>query len=87
MDLEAIITEVADEADSILSGVFARKDARTILSEHLQINHDELPPDDRLVVIRGVMDILQKEGFFRPDSSNTESVWAEGSDTVDVAET
>jgi hypothetical protein len=63
MDLEAIINEVADEAGEILFGIFIRKDARTVLSDHFQTNYDKLLPDDRLVIIRGVMDILQKEYF------------------------
>ena len=86
MDLDAIINEVADEADDVLSGISVRKDARTTLSEHIQANHAELPPDDRLIVVRGVMAILDKEDFFGSDSTSTESVWGEGSSDADVAE-
>ena len=86
MDLDEIINEVADEADGILSGISVRKDARTTLSEHIQANHSEMPPDDRLIVVRGVMAILDKEDFFGADSTRTESVWGEGSDDADLAE-
>jgi len=86
MDIEAIINEVADEADEILSGTSVRKDARTTLSEHIQTSHSEMPPDDRLIVVRGVMAILDKEDFFKADSTRTESVWGEGSSDADVTE-
>jgi hypothetical protein len=85
MDLDAITNEVADQADEILSGISDRKDARTTLSEHIQANHSEMPPDDRLIVVRGIMAILDKEDFFGTDSTRTESVWGEGSDDVNEA--
>ena len=87
MDLDAFINEVADQSDDILSGISVRKDARTALSEHIQANHAELPPDDRLIVVRGVMEILDKEDFFSADLMKTDSVWGEGTDKVDLAET
>ena len=87
MDLDAIINEVADQSDDVLSGISVRKDARTTLSEHIQANHAELPPDDRLIVVRGVMRILDKEDFFSADLMKTDSVWGEGTDKVDLAET
>lgn len=82
MDLDAIINEVADDADDVLSGISVRKDARTTLSEHIQANHAELPPDDRLIVVRGVMKILDKEDFFSADLTKTDSVWGDGPDNA-----
>ena len=86
MNFDKIINEVADEADGILAGISVRKDARTTLSEHIQANHSEMPPDDRLIVVRGVMAILDKEDFFGADSTRTDSVWGEGPDDADLAE-
>ena len=86
MDLDAIINEVADEADDVLSGISVRKDARITLEEHIQANHAELPPDDRLIVVRGIMKILDNEDFFSADLTKTDSVWGPGSDDADPAE-
>ena len=83
MYLDTIINEVADEADDVLSGISVRKDARTTLSEHIQANHAELPPDDRLIVVRGIMKILDNEDFFSADLTKTDSVWGEGSNDAD----
>jgi len=87
MDLETIIDEVADEADTILAGISVRKDARASLSEHIRANHPELPPDDLLLVVRGVMNILNQEDFFQADSTRTESIWGEETEGADPAET
>ncbi|MEZ5278568.1 MAG: hypothetical protein R3F07_19455 [Opitutaceae bacterium] len=83
MDLELIINETADQADDILAEVTSRKEARPVLTEYLKENHPELDPDDRLIVMARVLQILDEEEFFATGANETDSVWGE---TADEAE-
>lgn len=64
MDLNQIINEAADEADSVLTGIRVAKEARPVIQEWIAERHPELSVPDRAKVAAGVFSILQEEGFF-----------------------
>jgi len=80
MDLEKIINSIADQADNTLSAGSTRKDARTVLTETLESGYADLDPDERLIVVAGVMQILENEDFFAADPTESDSVWNDGAD-------
>lgn len=64
MTLQSIINEAADEADEVLVGIRAPKDARPVIREWIAERHPELNESDRAKVAEGVFSILDREGFF-----------------------
>lgn len=64
MDLEAIIDQIADEADDFLAGASNRAQARAGVEEFLTAEHPALAANDRAQVVAGVMQVLEREGFF-----------------------
>jgi hypothetical protein len=76
MLLSGIINEIADQADDFLEGVAKREDARAAISEQITIKFPSLNGVDRAKVIQGVIDILEREGFFELRSES------EGDDEV-----
>lgn len=70
MNLTRIIDDIADQADDFLEGVSSLEQARAATSEMVSMLDVRLSPQDRAVVIEGVMAVLKKEGFeWRPAAS------------------
>jgi hypothetical protein len=64
MDLEAIISTAADQADEFLAGVTSMTEARPAIRDYLKENHPKLGPLDVQRVTAGLLAILEEEGFF-----------------------
>lgn len=64
MDLNSIVDDIADRADDFLEGATSREQAQAGVSEMITVNYPELDGADRAEVIKGVMAILEEEGFF-----------------------
>jgi hypothetical protein len=64
MDLNAIISAIADQADELLAGVASMTEARPAIREHLKDKHPKLGAVDVQRVTAGVLAILEDEGFF-----------------------
>jgi hypothetical protein len=64
MDLRSIIEEIAIQADDFLAGAANRKEARAGIDELINADHPQLSPGDRQKIAKGVMAILENEGFF-----------------------
>ncbi|MBL9202613.1 MAG: hypothetical protein JNL39_19025 [Opitutaceae bacterium] len=64
MNLDAIIAEIADQADEFLAGVTDRAQARAGIAELINMDWFTLGPVDRKVVTEGVMAALEAEEFF-----------------------
>lgn len=64
MNLSAIISEIADQADEFLAGVTDRAQARAGIAELINMDYFTLGPADRTAVTDGVMAALDAEGFF-----------------------
>lgn len=64
MTLEALIAEIADQADVFLDGVTDRAQARAGIAEQINLDYFELNPGDRKAVTEGVMAVLEAEEFF-----------------------
>ena len=64
MNSNALITRIADQADDFLEGVTSREQARAAISEMVTIEDSSVPPDTRNQVVDGVMQLLEREGFF-----------------------
>lgn len=79
MELKTIINEIADQADDFLDGVTKRDEARAAISEQITLLHPALGGTDRAKVVQGVLDLLDREGFFdlRSDSDNEDDADAE----------
>ena len=75
MDLDAIVEEIAGQADDFLAGASSRKEARAGIAELLNADYPKISPDDRRKVTDQVMTILEEEDFF--DSVGSGSAWEE----------
>ncbi len=64
MHLDAIIAEIADQADEFLAGVTDRAQARAGIAELIAMDWFTLGPADRKIVTDGVMAVLEAEEFF-----------------------
>ena len=64
MNLDAIIAEIADQADEFLAGVTDRAQARAGIAELINMDWFTLNPADRKSVTEGVMAALEAEEFF-----------------------
>jgi hypothetical protein len=64
MHLDAIIAEIADQADAFLAGVTDRAQARAAIAEQINLDYFTLNPVDRKAVTEGVMATLEAEEFF-----------------------
>lgn len=64
MNLDAIIAEIADQADEFLAGVTDRAQARAGIAELINMDWFTLNPADRKAVTDGVMAALEAEEFF-----------------------
>jgi hypothetical protein len=62
--LQAIIDHLADQADEVLAGASNRAEARAGIEEAITADYLALSPADRAQVVAGVMEILEREGFF-----------------------
>ena len=81
MDLEAIISTAADEADEFLAGFATMTEARPAIRDYLKARHPGLGPLDAQRVTAGVLAILDEEGFFEAGTSRDS--WTGGeSETV-----
>ncbi|WP_221028805.1 hypothetical protein [Actomonas aquatica] len=67
MNLNRLVDEVADNADSFLSDVVGRKETRDAVADHVQENYPDLSRKEQTVVINGVLEILEGEDFFGSD--------------------
>lgn len=63
-NLRPIIDEIANQADDFLAGASDRAQARAGIAELLTMDYAQLNPDDRAIVIAGVMSVLEEEDFF-----------------------
>ncbi|HEU5079365.1 MAG TPA: hypothetical protein VFT72_09130 [Opitutaceae bacterium] len=71
MNLQDIIANLADGADDFLEGVTSRDQARAGISEEITLRYVHLSHDDRMTVIRGVMNVLENEDFFAAHPGST----------------
>ncbi len=63
-DLPSIIDEIAKQADDFLAGVQDRAQAKAGISELLTMDYFDLDANDRAIVVKGVMAVLEEEDFF-----------------------
>lgn len=63
-NLNAIISEIADQADDFLATARDRAQAKAGISELITMDYPALTPDERTAVIAGVMKVLEDEDFF-----------------------
>ncbi len=63
-DLRPIIADIASRADDFLAGSSHRAQARAGIEEVVTMDYPTLNPDDRKVVVGGVMNVLEDEDFF-----------------------
>jgi hypothetical protein len=63
-DLRSIIDEIASQADDFLAGVTDRTQARAGVEELVTMKYLGLLPEERSVVVTGVMSALEDEEFF-----------------------
>lgn len=63
-DLIPIIADIASRADDFLAGSSNRVQARAGIEEVVTMDYPTLNPDDRSVVVGGVMSVLEDEDFF-----------------------
>ena len=70
MDLNAIISAVADQADELLAGVATMTEAWPAIREYLKGKHPKLGVLDVQRVTAGVLAILEEEGFFEVGATN-----------------
>jgi hypothetical protein len=67
MNLDAIIENLASVADDFLEGVTSRDQARAGISEEITLRFVHLSYADRMTVIEGVMEVLEREDFFNAE--------------------
>ena len=70
MEIKSIVSDICDQADEFLAGVKKRADAKAGIEEWLTIHHLQLQPDERAVIIRHAMDVLESEEFFAMDAGS-----------------
>ena len=73
MNLDHIIAQLADNADDFLEGATSRDQARAGISEEITLRFVHLSYDDRMTVIRGVMNVLENEDFFAGHPGESQS--------------
>lgn len=64
MTLQAIIAEIADQADDFLAQAKDRAQGRAAIAELINMDYFHLNPADRKTVTDGVMAVLEEEEFF-----------------------
>ena len=64
MDLEALVAEICDQADTILASAITRAEAKEDIAEWLTRYHPNLSPADKKTVITQALNVLDGEGFF-----------------------
>jgi len=77
MDLDAIISTAADEADDFLNGVTTMTEARPVIRDYLKTRQPRLGPLEVQRVTAGLLAILEEEGFFEAGNARGDS-WADG---------
>jgi hypothetical protein len=75
MNLQAIATAAADQADDFLQGVNSPTEAKPVILEWLADQYPQLPPADRPKVVQALLAILDREDFFAVAGSKDS--WAE----------
>lgn len=76
MDLDAIISAAADDADQFLAGAASMAEARPAIRDYLQENFPDLGPADVHRVVAGLFALLDDEGFFAISTGG--DTWADG---------
>lgn len=64
MNLQFLISQIADQADDFLEGATSVEQARAGVSEMVTMHGPKLNPAERTAVVDGVMALLKQEGFF-----------------------
>jgi hypothetical protein len=64
MNLQSVISQVADEADELLGSCSSMEEARVELQDHVQSAFPKLTAAEKTAAVRGVLSILKQEGFF-----------------------
>lgn len=64
MNIQFLITQIADQADDFLEGATSVDQARAGVSEMVTMHASQLGSSERTAVVNGVMSLLIKEGFF-----------------------
>ena len=64
MERKSIVAEICDQADDFLEGVAKREDAKAGIAEWLTIHRPNLPPEEKKIIIKEVLSILEEEEFF-----------------------
>ena len=64
MELPAIIADIASRADEFLTGASDRARARAGIEDYITLDHPDLSPADRKIIVDGVMAGLEAEDFF-----------------------
>lgn len=64
MKLQGIINHIADAADDFLAEASSRAQARAGIEEMITADYASLTPEERAEVVKGVMQVLEEEGFF-----------------------
>ncbi len=64
VDLGPVIDDIADRADDFLEGATSREQAQAGVSELITLDYPTLTAPQRTEVIKGVMAVLEEEGFF-----------------------
>ena len=67
IDLRPIIDDIANQADDFLAEASDRKHARAGIEEFITLEHGDLSPRDRKLVVDGVLAMLEAEDFFDPE--------------------
>jgi len=64
----SIVSDICDHADEFLAGVKKRAEAKAGIEEWLTIHHLQLHPEEKAVIVRQAMDVLESEEFFAIDA-------------------
>lgn len=70
MEKKTIVSDICDHADEFLAGVTKRAEAKAGIEEWLTIHHLQLQPDEKAVIIRQAMGVLEEEEFFVIDAGS-----------------
>lgn len=72
MEMRTIVSDICDHADEFLAGVTKRAEAKAGIEEWLTIHHLQLQPDEKAVIIRQAMEVLEHEDFFAIEAGGDE---------------
>ena len=72
MEFHSIISNICDQADDFLAGVFKRDEAQAGISEWLTIHHIKLDHDEKKTVVKEAMRVLEQEGFFEREAGEND---------------